>query len=77
MLARQAPRAHAVVFLEQITSLPHHPFCWCVCVCGCKCGCLCGCVCVCVCVRVCAPSPTLSPTDPVPRGLLPLCPAAY
>ena len=24
-----------------------------------------------------APSPTLSPTDPVPRGLLTLCPAAY
>jgi hypothetical protein len=23
------------------------------------------------------PSPTLSPTDPVPRGLLTLCPAAY
>ena len=32
-------------------------------------------VCVCVCAR--APSPTLSPTDPVPRGLLTLCPAAY
>ena len=26
------------------------------------------------CVRV--PSPTLSPTDPVPRGLLTLCPGA-
>ena len=25
--------------------------------------------------RECAPSPTLSPTDPVPRGLLTLCPA--
>ena len=24
----------------------------------------------------CAPSPTLSPTDPVPRGLLTLCPGA-
>ena len=24
-----------------------------------------------------APSPTLSPTDPVPRGLLTLCPGAY
>ena len=24
----------------------------------------------------CVPSPTLSPTDPVPRGLLTLCPAA-
>jgi len=23
------------------------------------------------------PSPTTSPTDPVPRGLLTLCPAAY
>ena len=24
-----------------------------------------------------SPSPTLSPTDPVPRGLLTLCPGAY
>ena len=25
-------------------------------------------------MRACLPSPTLSPTDPVPRGLLTLCP---
>jgi len=25
----------------------------------------------------CLPSPTRSPTDPVPRGLLTLCPGAY
>ena len=29
-----------------------------------------------LCVRACVPSPTLSPTDPVPRGLLTLCPWA-
>ena len=32
------------------------------------------CVRVLVCVR--APSPTVSPTDPVPRGLMTLCPGA-
>ena len=30
-----------------------------------------------VCESVCVPPPTLSPTDPVPRGLLTLCPRAY
>ena len=33
---------------------------------------LCSSMCACLCV----PSPTLSPTDPVPRGLLTLCPGA-
>ena len=28
-------------------------------------------------VCVCVPSPTLSPTDPVPRGLLTLCPGLH
>jgi hypothetical protein len=41
------------------------------------CACVCVCVCACVDVYVHAlvhtPSPTLSPTDPVPRGLLTLC----
>jgi len=32
-------------------------------------------VCVCVCARALTPSPTLLPTDPVPHGLLTLCPA--
>ena len=32
---------------------------------------------VCVCDCVCVPSPALSPTDPVPRGLLTLRPGAY
>ena len=45
-----------------------------------------SCVCCHVCVVMCVmctysapkrPSPTLSPTDPVPRGLLTLCPGAY
>ena len=27
--------------------------------------------------RACLPSPTLSPTDPVPRGLLTLCPGLH
>ena len=35
--------------------------------------CVCGWLCV---YSLSVPSPTLSPTDPVPRGLLTLCPAA-
>ena len=42
------------------------------CVCLCIHVCMCVYMCMCVCMCMCAPSPTLSPTDPVPRGLLTL-----